>query len=83
MYPVIRRAKPISGRSRSKTTPVRSFTQADWIVWEFAIPVGDSLNVDLGPRLDPSLQSGASGRTALLEDGRPLLEVVFATHVVP
>jgi hypothetical protein len=63
--------------------PFRSFSKADWLVWEFSPPRGDSLHIDIAARLDPSRQTGAAGRTAVLEEERPVLEVGYATRVFP
>jgi hypothetical protein len=54
------------------------------VIWEFEPPDGDTLVVSLDGRIEPSIQTGKSGRVSVLDpDGQPIVTVTFSTRVLP
>jgi hypothetical protein len=63
--------------------PSSSTATEDLIVWEFEPPSGDTLTVSFDARLEPAVQVGRSGETAVLVDGRSVVRVAYTTRVMP
>ena len=53
------------------------------VIWEFEPPLGEVLSVSFDARLEPAVQSGAQGRTQVLEDDLPVVEATYRTVVMP
>ena len=63
--------------------PAEERSVEPWIVWEYEVVV-DPLVVEIDGRLEPAVQSGRTGRIALLdEQDRPLVDVEVHTRVMP
>jgi len=59
-------------------------TDGERVSWEFAPPgQGDTMEVSLDTRTGPNVQWGAEAVTAVLEDGRPVVEAEYRTWVLP
>lgn len=63
--------------------PASATQDARWITWEFDQPSGDVLVVSLDARLAPTVQSGMSATTELLDGDRPVVGVTYRTRVMP
>jgi hypothetical protein len=63
--------------------PSAGFSRGDLLVWEFEPPVGDTLQISFDARIGPAVQSGLTGRTVVLVDGRVVVEVIYRTSVMP
>jgi hypothetical protein len=63
--------------------PSSSTATAQYLVWEFEPPPGDILSVSLDARLEPSVQWGRAGETAVLENGRRVVVARYKTWVMP
>ncbi|MET0728718.1 MAG: hypothetical protein ABWZ76_10530 [Acidimicrobiales bacterium] len=63
--------------------PSSETTMGESLVWEFDPPIGDSLRFSFDARIEPAIQSGRTGRVAVLEDDAPVVEVDFRTRVLP
>ena len=63
--------------------PSSATATEDLIIWEFEPPDGDTLTVSFDARLEPAVQSGRSGRTSVLVDGRTVVRVAYTTRVMP
>ncbi len=55
----------------------------EWLVWEFAPPDGDVLEVRMDTRVGPNRQRGASARTEVLVDDQPVVGVDYRATVIP
>ncbi len=64
-------------------TPASEIGEGEWVIWEFDPPAGDVLKVSMDARLEPAVQSGATGQVAVLVDGAPVVEVTFPARVMP
>lgn len=53
------------------------------IVWTFEAPETGPLVVDFDARIEPGAQAGRSARTAVLVDGRAVVEVGYRTRLMP
>ena len=59
-------------------------TDGELVFWEFTPPEqGDTMEVSLDTRVGPNVQWGETGRTAIVQDGRPVVEVEYETWVLP
>ena len=63
--------------------PSSSTATEKYVIWEFDPPPGDTLAVSLDARLEPGVQWGRSGETAVLEDGKPVVTARYHTWVMP
>jgi hypothetical protein len=64
--------------------PATSTSEGEWYVWEMdPPPTGDTLTVFYDARIEPSAQSGRSGRVAVLDDDVAVAEVAFTTRILP
>lgn len=64
--------------------PAEETGDADHVVWTFEPPDGDVLTITYEARIEPAVQSGRSGRVAVLDDdGSELVAVDFRTDVRP
>jgi hypothetical protein len=63
--------------------PTSSTATERYLIWEFEAPPGDTLSVSLDARIEPSLQWGRSGETAVLENGRQVVAARYKTWVMP
>jgi len=63
--------------------PAAETTAGEWVHWEFDPPEGDELTVFYDARIEPAVQSGRTGRVAVIEDGAQVVEVEFRTEVRP
>lgn len=59
-------------------------TDGEWVIWELKTPDhGDTMEVSLDTRTGPNVQWGDEATTAVLEDGRPVVQVDYRTWVLP
>ena len=59
-------------------------TDGEWVIWEFKTPEhSDTMEISLDTRTGPNVQWGADATTAVLEEGRPVVEVDYRTWVLP
>jgi hypothetical protein len=63
--------------------PSSSTATEQYIVWEFEPPPGDTLAVSLDARIEPSVQWGRSGETAVVENGRQVVVARYKTWIMP
>jgi hypothetical protein len=63
--------------------PSEETTDGEWVVWEFAPPEVDQLTVFYDARIEPAVQSGRTGRVAVIDDGQHVVDVAFRTEVRP
>lgn len=63
--------------------PSSSTATEKYLIWEFDPPPGDTLAVSLDARLEPGVQWGRSGETAVLEDGNQVVVARYHTWVMP
>ncbi len=54
-----------------------------WVLWEFDAPDGDAFRFVYDARIEPAVQSGRSGRVAVFEGDRSVVEVDLRTQVLP
>ncbi len=64
-------------------TPAAEIGEGEWVHWQFDPPGGDVLKVSLDARIEPAVQSGTTGRVAVLDGGVPVVEVTLPTRVMP
>jgi hypothetical protein len=64
-------------------SPASERSAGDVVLWELEPPEGDRLVVVYEARIEPTLQTGRSGRVAVVEDGERVVEVAFHTAVRP
>lgn len=64
-------------------TPSAETGDGDWVVWEFDPPDGELFRFFYDARLEPSRQSGVSGRIELREDGAAVAAVSIDVEVRP
>ena len=63
--------------------PASETSDGEWVIWEFEPPVGDELTIFYDARIEPGVQSGRSGRVAVVDDDEHVLVVEFRTEVRP
>jgi hypothetical protein len=63
--------------------PAAETTDGEWVQWEFDPPDVDELTVFYDARIEPAVQSGETGKVAVIDNGRPVVEVEFRTEVRP
>lgn len=64
--------------------PESSTTDGERVIWELSPPEeGDTMEVSLDTRVGPNVQVGTSGSTAVLVEGRPVVQVRYKTWVMP
>jgi hypothetical protein len=63
--------------------PSSSTATEEVVIWEFEPPDGDTLGISFDARLEPAVQSGRSGKTAVLVDGEAVVRVGYTTRVMP
>lgn len=64
--------------------PESTTTDGERVIWEFMPPEdGDTMEVSLDTRIGPNVQWGTSATTAVLENGRPVVQVDYRTWVMP
>lgn len=64
--------------------PSSATTMGDWLLWEFAPPVGDTLSITLDVRIEPARQLGDRGRVAVFDERhQPVVEVGVRTRLFP
>lgn len=63
--------------------PSAETTNGDWVEWEFDPPDVDVLTIYYDARIEPAVQRGRSGSVAVVDDGRPVVQVEFRTRVRP
>jgi hypothetical protein len=68
---------------RIEPAPLRATAGADTVIWTFAPPAGDVLEIDVDGRIDPGVHAGARGSTAVRIEGGPRVVVAYRTRIVP
>lgn len=64
--------------------PESTTSDGERMIWEFEPPEsGDTMEVSLDTRGGPNIQWGTSGTSAILEDGRPVVQVTYRTTILP
>jgi hypothetical protein len=65
--------------------PISETTAGDRTIWEFDPPVGDTLTISFDGRVGPAVQSlwPDEAVTAVLVDGKPVVQVHYRTRVFP
>jgi hypothetical protein len=63
--------------------PAAETTNGEWVHWEFDPPDVDELTVFYDARIEPAVQSGQTGKVAVVVDGQHVVEVEFRTEVRP
>jgi hypothetical protein len=63
--------------------PRAATAPAGLVVWEFAPPPGGVLEIRLDARVEPGVQRGRRGTTAVLLGGEPIVSVSYRTWVRP
>ena len=59
-------------------------TDGERVIWEFKTPDhGDTIEISLDTRTGPNVQWGDEATTAVLENGRPVVQVDYRTWVLP
>jgi hypothetical protein len=64
-------------------SPSGESMSGDWVLWEFDAPEGEVFRFVYDARIEPAVQSGRSGRVAVFEGDRPVVEVDLRTQVLP
>ena len=74
--------------------PAGETTAGEWVRWEFEPPDGDELTVFYDARIEPAVQSGRTGRVAVIDDGErvrrgrvphrgaPVVEIIVRASVI-
>jgi hypothetical protein len=63
--------------------PTSSTMTEKYILWEFEPPPGDTLAVSLDARIEPGVQWGRSGETAVVENGQQVVVARYKTWIMP
>jgi hypothetical protein len=63
--------------------PSSSTATPDVVIWEFDPPDGDTLAISLDARIEPGAQSGHTGETSVLVDGKPVVTARYKTWIMP
>ncbi|MET0326003.1 MAG: hypothetical protein ABW219_12315 [Ilumatobacteraceae bacterium] len=63
--------------------PAAETMDGEWVLWEFDPPETDALRVFYDARIEPAVQSGRTGRVAVIDDGERVVQVEFRTEVRP
>jgi hypothetical protein len=63
--------------------PSKATSYPGYVEWSFEPPSTDTLSVAFDARLEPARQWGRPGTVQVINNGRPVTEVVFRTWVMP
>ena len=65
-------------------SPATSRADAERVIWELEPPQsGDTIEVSLNTSTTPNLRRSAPAVTAVLEEGRPVVQVSYRTRMMP
>ncbi|PJI84870.1 hypothetical protein [Luteimicrobium subarcticum] len=64
-------------------SPTAETDDGTWLVWTFASPPGDTMDVTFDTYVQPSSHRGRSGEVSVLLDGSPVATTPFRTVLLP